>query len=143
MANEEANDIADLQRVTGANLYALAFLLTRISRLARLSLSAKRNAVSTLPAGVYTERFSACDDRPHTSPTRDMAFNQRQELPVILEDESFDDVVHKLYLYLTQHVSGPYTFAAMEKAPEMLGLSTLVKALVTDCHHPAVVSALL
>lgn len=66
------------------------------------------------------------------------------EAPIIDSSEPFDDVVLKLSTYITRAVDVPLTYEQLRTvAVGGQGLRPLILSLSQDCHHPAIVAALL
>lgn len=65
------------------------------------------------------------------------------EVPIIDSSESFSDVVSKLSNYIVKVVDAAYSWEQLRTTVAGYGLRPLIESLTSDCHHPAVVAALL
>ena len=65
------------------------------------------------------------------------------EVPSIDSTESFGDVVDKLLLYISKAVDAAYTYEQLRTSFAGQSLRPLISSLSNDCHHPAIVAALL
>jgi hypothetical protein len=65
------------------------------------------------------------------------------EVPIIDSSESFSDVVSKLSNYITKTVDAAYSWEQLRTTVAGHGLRPLIESLISDCHHPALVAALL
>ena len=65
------------------------------------------------------------------------------EVPIIDSAESFSEVVSKLSVYITKAIDSAYTYEALRTTVAGHSLRPLISSLVDDCHHQAIVAALL
>jgi hypothetical protein len=65
------------------------------------------------------------------------------EVPIIDDSESFGDVVSKLSTYLSKAIDAPLTYEQLRTTATNLTLRPLTQSLTQDCHHSAIVAALL
>ena len=65
------------------------------------------------------------------------------ELPIIKATEPFADVVDKVSKYIVHAIDSAYTYEQLRTSPPGQGFKSLISALAADCHHPAIVAALL
>ena len=65
------------------------------------------------------------------------------EVPVIESTESFIDVVTKLTSYICKAVDAAYTYEQLRTSFAGHSLRPLILSLSDECHHPAIVAALL
>ncbi len=65
------------------------------------------------------------------------------EVPIIDSTESLSEVVSKLSAYITKAIDSAYTYEALRTTVAGHSLRPLISALVDDCHHEAIVAALL
>ncbi|KAI9836411.1 MAG: hypothetical protein M1819_001441 [Sarea resinae] len=90
--------------------------------------------------------FTVSPARPLTSsspaPVRHGRLDEL-ELPDIRDDESFAAVTSKLSRYLIDAVETPQTFEQLRTAAFDRHLGNLVVGLANNCHHPALVAALM
>ncbi|KAJ4301630.1 hypothetical protein N0V90_003723 [Kalmusia sp. IMI 367209] len=64
-------------------------------------------------------------------------------LPEITNDDDFGELVRKLSFYIFKAVSLPHSFEELRTAASAHALSPLVFYLTDNCHHPAIICALL
>ncbi|KAF2083737.1 hypothetical protein K490DRAFT_69529 [Saccharata proteae CBS 121410] len=64
-------------------------------------------------------------------------------VPVIHDDDSFDEVVKKLSLFFVEAITTTQSFEELRGSPQGHNLQPLIDALVADVHHIGVVAALL
>lgn len=65
------------------------------------------------------------------------------DVPIIDSTESFSDVVFKLSAYVAKAIDAAYTYEQLRTTVAGQSLRPLIANLSEDCHHPAVVAALL
>jgi hypothetical protein len=65
------------------------------------------------------------------------------DVPIIDSKESFSDVTLKLFAYVAKGVDAAYTYEQLRTTVAGQTLRPLINHLSDDCHHPAVVAALL
>jgi len=65
------------------------------------------------------------------------------EIPTIGTDESFQDVVTNLSQYMVKAIDTAYSYEQLRTTIAGQSLRPLVLKLNEDCHHPAIVAALL
>lgn len=65
------------------------------------------------------------------------------DVPVIDSKESFTDVVFKLSNYVAKAIDSAYTYEQLRTTTAGHSLKPLISNLSENCHHPAVVAALL
>ena len=70
-------------------------------------------------------------------------FQPDDELPVIDELEAFPEVVKKLSGYIERAIDSAYTYEQLRTTAAGHNLKALVASLTEECHHTAIVSALL
>ncbi|KAF1955707.1 hypothetical protein CC80DRAFT_548783 [Byssothecium circinans] len=68
---------------------------------------------------------------------------EHPEVPQILQNEGFGDLVRKLSFYFSEAVTLPHTFEEFRTLPLGRVLIPLTSSLSDNCHHPAIISALL
>jgi hypothetical protein len=66
-----------------------------------------------------------------------------EEVPTINSTENFADIVDKLLLYISKAVDAAYTYEQLRTSFAGQSLRPLIASLSDDCHHPAIVAALL
>lgn len=99
----------------------------------------------------YRQSANDLDTVPHPKVTmmpqtpRSLRFFSEPELevPVIDTSESFGDVVSKLSTYLIKAIDAPLTYEQLRTTATNQTLRPLTVSLTQDCHHPAIVAALL
>jgi hypothetical protein len=69
--------------------------------------------------------------------------DEENEVPIIDSSESFNDIISKLSSYITKAIDAAYTYEALRTTVAGHGLRPLISQLVEDCHHPAIIAALL
>ena len=67
----------------------------------------------------------------------------QDDVPIIDSKESFSDVVRKLSSYIAKAIDAAYTYEQLRTTVAGQTLKPLVSILSEDCHHPAIVAALL
>ncbi|OAP57309.1 hypothetical protein AYL99_08047 [Fonsecaea erecta] len=67
----------------------------------------------------------------------------KDDVPIIDSRESFSDVVFKLSSYIAKAIDAAYTYEQLRTTSAGHPLKPLIAYLSEDCHHPAVVAALL
>jgi len=65
------------------------------------------------------------------------------DIPVIDRTESFSNVVAKLSTYIIKAIDAAYTYEQLRTTVVGQNLKPLISSLSDECHHPAVVAALL
>ncbi|EXJ94348.1 hypothetical protein A1O1_02742 [Capronia coronata CBS 617.96] len=65
------------------------------------------------------------------------------DVPIIDSKESFSDVVAKLSSYVVKAIDAAYTYEQLRTTVAGQSLKPLIAGLSEECHHPAVVAALL
>ena len=71
-------------------------------------------------------------------------FNSLEDrVPIIDDQESFSDVVRKLNAYIVRAVDAAYTYEQLRTSVAGQSLKPLSSSLSEECHHPAIVAALL
>ncbi|EHY53055.1 hypothetical protein HRR83_006104 [Exophiala dermatitidis] len=65
------------------------------------------------------------------------------DVPIIDPEESFSDVVFKLSTYISKAIDAAYTYEQLRTTVAGQSLRPLIANLSEECHHPAVVAALL
>lgn len=65
------------------------------------------------------------------------------EVPIIDRTDPFQDVVKKLQDYIVKSIDAAYTYEQLRTTIAGHNLRPLVLRLSEDCHHPAIVAALL
>ncbi|RVX66875.1 hypothetical protein B0A52_09605 [Exophiala mesophila] len=81
---------------------------------------------------------------PHTpGSSRFFRFLEDDDIPVIDPKESLTDVVFKLTAYITKAIDAAYTYEQLRTSVAGQTLKPLISRLSDDCHHPAIVAALL
>ncbi|KIW11929.1 hypothetical protein PV08_09202 [Exophiala spinifera] len=65
------------------------------------------------------------------------------DVPIIDSTESFSDVTFKVFTYIAKAVDAAYTYEQLRTSVVGQTLKPLISKLSEDCHHPAVVAALL
>lgn len=65
------------------------------------------------------------------------------EVPDIDKTDAFQDVVKKLQDYIIKSIDAAYTYEQLRTTIAGHNLRPLVLRLSEDCHHPAIVAALL
>ena len=65
------------------------------------------------------------------------------DVPIIDDSESFSDVVSKLSAYIVKTVDAAYTYEQLRTSVAGQNLRPLITSLSEECHHPAVVAALI
>lgn len=65
------------------------------------------------------------------------------DVPIIDSTESFSDVTFKLFSYISKAIDAAYTYEQLRTSVAGQSLRPLISNLSEDCHHPAVVAALL
>ncbi|ROV98078.1 hypothetical protein VMCG_07015 [Cytospora schulzeri] len=77
----------------------------------------------------------ASDDKPLTA-------LGMPEVPTIRDDESFAELSKKLALYIIEAVDSPLSWEDLRSSKHLKALQPLINYLSKDCHHTAVVAAL-
>ncbi|EXJ74919.1 uncharacterized protein A1O5_01615 [Cladophialophora psammophila CBS 110553] len=67
----------------------------------------------------------------------------QDDVPIIDSRESFSDVVFKLSSYIAKAIDAAYTYEQLRTTSAGQSLKPLITSLSGDCHHPAIVAALL
>ncbi|KIW34011.1 uncharacterized protein PV07_00813 [Cladophialophora immunda] len=67
----------------------------------------------------------------------------QDDVPIIDSRESFSDVVFKLSSYIAKAIDAAYTYEQLRTTSAGQSLKPLIAYLSGDCHHPAIVAALL
>jgi len=65
------------------------------------------------------------------------------DLPTFENNEAFHDIVHKLQQYFLEIIDQPLTFDQLRTTKFSGRVKPLINSLADDCHHPAIVAALL
>lgn len=65
------------------------------------------------------------------------------DIPIIDENDPFHEVVSKLSNYIVKSIDTAYSYEQLRTTIAGHNLRPLVVKLSEDCHHPAVVAALL
>ena len=65
------------------------------------------------------------------------------DVPIIDNDEAFTSVVTKLTAYISKAIDAAYTYEQLRTSFAGQSLRPLITYLSDDCHHPAIVAALL
>ena len=91
----------------------------------------------------YTEAAMATTTNPQTP--RSAKFQQWMEddVPIIDSEENFSDVVFKLSSYIAKAIDTAFTYEQLRTTIAGQSLRPLIANLSEECHHPAVVAALL
>ena len=71
------------------------------------------------------------------------SFQPDDEVPIIDDSEAFPDVVKKLSGYFERAIDSAYTYEQLRTTSAGHNLKALVASLTEECHHTAIVSALL
>lgn len=80
---------------------------------------------------------------PVTPRSSSFAHDLVDEAPVIAASEDFADVVDKLLSYICKAIDAAYTYDQLRTSFAGQSLRPLVASLSDECHHPAIVAALL
>lgn len=72
-----------------------------------------------------------------------MPWEDDNDVPVIDSAESFTAVVKKLSSYIIRCIDTPYTYEQLRTTFAGQSLKPLIQSLSEDCHHPALVAALM
>jgi hypothetical protein len=65
------------------------------------------------------------------------------DVPIIDSKESFSDITFKVFTYVAKAVDAAYTYEQLRTSVVGQTLKPLIAILSEDCHHPAIVAALL
>jgi hypothetical protein len=65
------------------------------------------------------------------------------DVPIVDDSESFSDIVSKLSTYIVKTIDAAYTYEQMRTSVAGQSLRPLIVSLSQDCHHPAIVAALM
>jgi len=65
------------------------------------------------------------------------------DVPIIDSKESFSDITFKVFTYIAKAVDAAYTYEQLRTSVAGQTLKPLIANLSEDCHHPAIVAALL
>ena len=65
------------------------------------------------------------------------------DVPIIDSKESFQDVVQKLVRFVVKAIDAAYGYEQLRTTVAGHSLRPLVYSLSEDCHHPAIVAAIL
>ncbi|KAK5224813.1 hypothetical protein LTR72_004594 [Exophiala xenobiotica] len=65
------------------------------------------------------------------------------DVPIIDSKESFSDITFKVFTYVAKAVDAAYTYEQLRTSVVGQTLKPLIANLSEDCHHPAIVAALL
>ena len=84
--------------------------------------------------------MAAKDLSPETQVSTAFLHRTPEEAPIIDDSETFYAVVKKLAGYIARLVDSAYTYEQLRISH---ALKPLVSRLSDDCHHPAIVAALL
>ncbi|EXJ84649.1 hypothetical protein A1O3_05319 [Capronia epimyces CBS 606.96] len=85
----------------------------------------------------------AAPTNPQTPRSTKGAPWMEDDVPIIDSDESFSDVVAKLSSYISKATDAAYTYEQLRTTVAGQSLRPLIATLSEDCHHSAVVAALL
>lgn len=92
----------------------------------------------------YTDASVMAAVAPQTpGSSRFLSFIEDDHVPIIDSKESFSDVVFKLTSYISKAIDAAYTYEQLRTTVAGQTLRPLISRLSEDCHHPAVVAALL
>lgn len=80
---------------------------------------------------------------PATPRSTSFAYDLAEEVPAITISEDFGNVVDKLISYICKAVDAAYTYDQLRTSFAGHSLRPLVASLSDECHHPAIVAALL
>ena len=80
---------------------------------------------------------------PATPASYSMPVSLHDEIPIIDDSESFDEVVKKLMSYIARAVDSAYTYEQLRTSAPGQSLKPLISSLSEDCHHSGIVAALL
>lgn len=91
----------------------------------------------------YTHDASNMPANPQTPKSTRLMQTMEDDVPIIDSEESFTDVVVKLSTYLAKAIDSAYTYEQLRTTTAGQSLKPLISNLSENCHHPAVVAALL
>lgn len=91
----------------------------------------------------YTLDASNMAANPQTPRSTRMMQWMEDDVPVIDSKESFTDVVFKLSTYIAKATDAAYTYEQLRTTTAGHSLRPLISDLSENCHHPAIVAALL
>lgn len=91
----------------------------------------------------YTHDASTMPANPQTPKSTRLMQWMEDDVPVIDSKESFTDVVVKLSTYIAKAIDSAYTYEQLRTTTAGHSLKPLISNLSDNCHHPAVVAALL
>ncbi|OAG34871.1 hypothetical protein AYO21_10976 [Fonsecaea monophora] len=80
---------------------------------------------------------------PHTPRSSKFQPWEENDVPIIDSRELFSDVVFKLSSYIAKAIDAAYTYEQLRTTSAGQSLKPLITYLSADCHHPAIVAALL
>jgi hypothetical protein len=89
------------------------------------------------------------DDVFNMSPTPKTPLSSRffmpseEDLPTIDTSENFTSIVNKLSEYMIKSIDASYTYEQLRTTFAGQSLKPLIQKLTEDCHHPALIAALL
>ena len=79
---------------------------------------------------------------PTSDPAKSLPWDTN-DVPIIDDTESFSDVVSKLTTYIIKNVDAAYTYEQLRTTVAGHSLRPLITSLSEECHHPAIVAALM
>ncbi|OCT44821.1 hypothetical protein CLCR_05985 [Cladophialophora carrionii] len=85
----------------------------------------------------------AATTNPQTPRSTKFQLRMEDDVPIIDSRETFSDVVFKLSSYIAKAIDTPFTYEQLRTTVAGQSLRPLVSNLSEECHHPAVVAALL
>ncbi|KIW99968.1 uncharacterized protein Z518_10896 [Rhinocladiella mackenziei CBS 650.93] len=85
----------------------------------------------------------ATTTNPQTPRSSKLIQWMEDDVPIIDSQESFSDVVFKLSAYISKAIDAAYTYEQLRTTVAGHTLKPLISNLSEECHHPAVVAALL
>ncbi|KIW64120.1 hypothetical protein, variant [Phialophora macrospora] len=91
----------------------------------------------------YTDAAMATTANPQTPRSTKFQVWMEDDVPIIDSREAFSDVVFKLSSYIAKAIDTPFTYEQLRTTVAGQSLRPLISNLSEECHHPAVVAALL
>lgn len=91
----------------------------------------------------YVDSAMATATVPQTPGSGKFMQRMEDDVPIINDRETFSDVVFKLSSYIAKAIDAAYTYEQLRTTVAGQTLKPLIANLSEECHHPAVVAALL
>jgi hypothetical protein len=91
----------------------------------------------------YTDAAMANTTHPQTPHSNKFRAWMDDDVPILDSEEPFSDVVFKLSSYVSKAVDTAFTYEQLRTTIVGQSLRPLISSLSDDCHHPAIVAALL